>query len=185
MALRESKKQATTRRIKVAARELFLEHGFEATTMDQVAMAADVSRASLFNYFPGKAALLEALGEDLESRLLQAVGHYREKHPAAPDVVEHLFSHAARVLEQTTGLTRMLFMQSSGGGGFPALLEAFVGLVADGQSQGRWRNDIAVETLAELLYLEFVAGLLDWCGRGPRGAQFRRRAEGLNLLLAG
>ncbi len=184
MALRESKRKATERRIKIAARGLFLERGFDSTTMDEVAEAAEVSRASLFNYYPGKAALLDALGAELESRLVQAVDHYREKHGAAPDAVRQLFSHAARVLEQTAGLTRMLFMHGSAGAGYPGLLEAFLRLAKAGQSQARWRTDVPAEQLAEILYLSFVAGLLDWCSRGERGAQFSERAAALNSLLA-
>lgn len=187
MALRESKREATARSIKGAARRLFLAQGFEVTTMDQVAEAAGVSRASLFNYFPGKAALLDALGSDLQSRLVRAVDHYRSKYSLPEEALCHLFSHAGRVLEQTAGLTRLLFMHSSGGAGFPLLLEAFCELARDGQSGGRWRRDLDADQLGEVLYLAFVAGLLDWCGGaapGDRAALLDRRARGLNCLVA-
>lgn len=38
--------------------ELFERHGFDATTMADIATAAGVSRRTLFNYFPAKEALL-------------------------------------------------------------------------------------------------------------------------------
>lgn len=41
-----------------AATELFLEHGYQATTVDQIAARAGVSRATFFNYFPTKSAVL-------------------------------------------------------------------------------------------------------------------------------
>ena len=52
--LRERKKQATRLAIRDAAMALFDEHGFTHTTFDRIAEAADVSRATVFSYFPTK-----------------------------------------------------------------------------------------------------------------------------------
>lgn len=51
MNLRERKKLATWRAIRTAALRLFDEQGYEATTVEQIAEAANVSRATFFNYF--------------------------------------------------------------------------------------------------------------------------------------
>jgi AcrR family transcriptional regulator len=66
MTLRERKKLATWRAIQTAARQLFDEQGYEATTVEQIAAAANVSRATYFNYFTGKDAVL--LDQDPEER---------------------------------------------------------------------------------------------------------------------
>ena len=52
--LRERKKQATRLAIRDAAMRLFAGEGFAGTTIDQIAEAADVSRATVFSYFPTK-----------------------------------------------------------------------------------------------------------------------------------
>jgi AcrR family transcriptional regulator len=52
--LRERKKLATRIAIRDAAMALFAERGFTGTTMDQIAEAADVSRATVFTYFVTK-----------------------------------------------------------------------------------------------------------------------------------
>ena len=52
--LRERKKRATRIAIRDAAMELFAGQGFGGTTIDQIAEAADVSRATVFSYFPTK-----------------------------------------------------------------------------------------------------------------------------------
>jgi TetR/AcrR family transcriptional regulator, mexJK operon transcriptional repressor len=44
-----------------AARALFLEHGFSATSTDAIAKAAGVSKATLYAYFPSKEALFASL----------------------------------------------------------------------------------------------------------------------------
>ena len=185
MALRETKREATRRRILAAARLLFLQQGYAATTMEQVAAGAEVSRASLFNYFPGKTALLEGLGHDLEARILEALNHYRVKHDSPSQVLMALFTHAAQVLEQTSGLTRLIFVHATGVVGLPSVEAGFLALVEKGQSSGHWRSDIAAPRLAELCYLEFVAGMLDWCRPEGQlhGDLFGDRVQALNTLL--
>jgi AcrR family transcriptional regulator len=66
LTLRERKKLATWRAIQSAALRLFDEQGYEATTVEQIAAAANVSRATFFNYFAGKDATL--LDQDPQER---------------------------------------------------------------------------------------------------------------------
>jgi len=56
--LRERKKAGTRAAIQRHALRLFREHGYEATTMNQIAAAADVSPSTLFRYFPTKEELV-------------------------------------------------------------------------------------------------------------------------------
>lgn len=51
---REARRLATERRIVACAQELTLERGLDGFTMDELAEAAEVSRRTLFNYFPSK-----------------------------------------------------------------------------------------------------------------------------------
>ena len=53
-ALRERTRRAVHREIADAALELFLTQGFDATTVDQIAAAAGISRRSFFRYFAAK-----------------------------------------------------------------------------------------------------------------------------------
>jgi AcrR family transcriptional regulator len=50
-----------TAQIRVAAGRLFLEHGYGATSMDAVARAAGVSKATLYAHFTNKADLFSAI----------------------------------------------------------------------------------------------------------------------------
>ncbi len=56
--LRERKKAATRKAIHEAAIRLFGDQGFAGTTIDQIAAAADVSRATVFHYFPTKESIV-------------------------------------------------------------------------------------------------------------------------------
>ncbi len=53
---RELRRAETARRIHRRAQDLALEHGIDGFSMDDLAAAAEVSRRTLFNYFPGKDA---------------------------------------------------------------------------------------------------------------------------------
>ncbi|WP_089105441.1 TetR/AcrR family transcriptional regulator [Streptomyces hyaluromycini] len=66
MNLRERKKLATWRAVRNAAMELLAEQGYDATTVEQIAAAANVSRATFFNYFASKEAAV--LDPDPEER---------------------------------------------------------------------------------------------------------------------
>ncbi|MGW1282472.1 TetR/AcrR family transcriptional regulator [Streptomyces sp. NPDC002586] len=54
LSLRERKKLATRQRISDIATGLFIERGFDAVTVAEVARRADVSAMTVFNYFPRK-----------------------------------------------------------------------------------------------------------------------------------
>lgn len=56
--LRESKKARTRQHLAATALELFLERGFDAVSVADVAAAAEVSKPTLFRYFPSKEDLV-------------------------------------------------------------------------------------------------------------------------------
>src|SRR5215210_5509919 len=78
--LRERKKQQTRQLIADTARRLFAERGFDAVTVVEVARAADVSEATVFNYFPTKEDLFYNRLEAFEEELLAAI---RDREPGA------------------------------------------------------------------------------------------------------
>ena len=184
--LREAKKQAISQRILREARKLFLERGVAATTVEDIAAAADISRASLFNYYRGKPAILDTMAVAMAARLEQLVEHYRGKPLGTAQRLQQLFAHCARVLEQTGEFHRELFVHDCSGLDFPGLYQALKALLRAGQQRGDVRQDLDPELAAELVYLSFSAGLLGWL-RNPRqtvAEQFSARARYLASIFA-
>jgi AcrR family transcriptional regulator len=71
--LRERKKQQTRQLIADTARRLFAARSFEDVTVVEVARAADVSEATVFNYFPTKEDLFYSQLEAFEEALLSSI----------------------------------------------------------------------------------------------------------------
>jgi len=70
LGLRERKKIKTRQAIRREAFRLFDANGYAATTVEQIADAADVSPSTFFRYFPSKETLL--LADDLDPLILAA-----------------------------------------------------------------------------------------------------------------
>jgi AcrR family transcriptional regulator len=84
LGLRERKKQRTRGLIAETAWRLFATRGFEPVTVAEIAAEAEVSQATVFNYFPTKEDLVFDRMEAFEEQLLTAI---RER-PKGESIVE-------------------------------------------------------------------------------------------------
>ena len=73
LGLRERKKERTRQLLADTARRLFSERGFEQVSVAEIARAAEVSQATVFNYFPNKEDLVYNRLETFEEQLLTAI----------------------------------------------------------------------------------------------------------------
>src|SRR3954447_5864977 len=89
--LRELKKQRTRIAIQEAALDLIVRQGYDATTCEQIAAAAEVSPATLFRYFPTKEDVV--LQDDYDPLMAAAV--------AARPARERPFQAVRRALGET------------------------------------------------------------------------------------
>ena len=81
---RERKKAATRQTIAGAALRLFLERGYDAVGIRDVAAEADVAVTTLFSHFASKEALVFEKDEDFEQRLTQAITGRAHDEPLIP-----------------------------------------------------------------------------------------------------
>jgi AcrR family transcriptional regulator len=82
--LRERKKQRTREAIARAAHALFAERGYYATTLPEIAAAADVSTRTIFAYFPSKEDILFSELEQMKAALAKAIA----ERPAGAEALE-------------------------------------------------------------------------------------------------
>ncbi|MEV6806927.1 helix-turn-helix domain-containing protein [Streptomyces sp. NPDC051132] len=81
---RERKKAATRQKIADTALRLFLERGYDAVGIREVAAEADVAVTTLFSHFASKEALVFEQDEDFEQRLTRAVTGRAPHEPLIP-----------------------------------------------------------------------------------------------------
>ena len=81
---RERKKAATRQKIADTALRLFLERGYDAVGIRDVATEADVAVTTLFSHFASKEALVFEQDDDFEQRLTQAVTGRAPHDPLIP-----------------------------------------------------------------------------------------------------
>ncbi len=81
---RERKKAATRQKIAATALRLFLERGYDAVGVREVAAEADVAVTTVFSHFASKEALVFERDEDFEQRIGQAVLGRSPDEPLIP-----------------------------------------------------------------------------------------------------
>src|SRR3954447_25415107 len=96
LSLRERKKLKTRRTIQEHALRLFAEQGYDATTIEQIAEAAEVSPSTFFRYFPTKEDVV--LTDDYDPLIVAAI---RAQPPGMP-VVEAVLLGMQQVFDRFT-----------------------------------------------------------------------------------
>ena len=84
---RTRKRLATRQSISDTATRLFLERGFDAVTIDDIAAAADVGRMTVFNHFPRKEDMFFDREEEIQTMAFEGIrkrGSGRLAHRSDP-----------------------------------------------------------------------------------------------------
>jgi AcrR family transcriptional regulator len=190
--LRERKKAKTRAAIRQHALRLFREQGYDATTVDQIAEAADVSPSTFFRYFPTKEDVV--LQDDLDILTLGAF----ESQPAslaplaafraaAKDAFEALGAEdLARLQESTELILTVPELRSRAMDEFAHTIAQIAQAVA--RRSGRDADDFAVRNLAGAVVGVIMAATMpwsEWADDLPDGDMLGRIDAALAHLEAG
>jgi AcrR family transcriptional regulator len=159
-ARRDPDRDAQRSRIVDAALALFGSRGFDAVTMAEVAGQCGVARATVFNHFGSKHALVEAIVEgvlDYWAGMLERA--LADETTSTPTLVRALFDHMGMGIEQFHGFYRGVFREivkiqvglEEGGRAARArerALDRLERLLARGQERGELSRAIAAADLA-------------------------------------
>jgi AcrR family transcriptional regulator len=97
--IRERKKVRTREALVEAATELCLRQGFDNTTVEQIATAADVSTRTFSRYFPNKGAVIAAIADEMDVHIATALS----RQPADLTEYEALLEAHLAVFAPDTG----------------------------------------------------------------------------------
>jgi AcrR family transcriptional regulator len=167
---RERRRRELHERIFRTTRKLFIERGFGATTVEQIAAVADIAPATFFNHFPSKDAVLREMAGEVFERFGALLETQRKRSVSTLERVRGFASHGAAVVTRNPELTRDLLLEvlrssAAPGAAAPQLArmrEQFAALFEDGKAQGDVRPDLDVDFLAELSVSVFHGTLVNW-----------------------
>jgi AcrR family transcriptional regulator len=138
---RDQKRARTHARIQQEGLRLFLERGFDAVTLDDVAAAADVSRRTLFHYFPSKEAIALGFKAGLGPRIVAAVAR-RPDGEGLLEMAEHALTDMAGDYQsaEAKALARLVHDTPTLRGGDHAKYEEMERMLADALARRAGRD---------------------------------------------
>lgn len=152
-----------------AAVALFVEKGFDSTTMEDIAELADVARATVFNHFPRKSAFLDEWSARRRHRALQAVYNEHLEEHSVREILERYMVELAKVSTQTRTETIALMgaaMHSTNVLGSPALAHELAGLLRRRQEAGELTDATDPDVAGLMLAAGYFATLTAWIDTG-------------------
>jgi AcrR family transcriptional regulator len=194
VGLRERKKARTRASLREHALRLFREQGYQHTTVEQIAAAAEVSPSTFFRYFPTKEDLV--LQDDMDTRMVATL----EQQPpglgpvaAVRAAIREMFgSYSAADIALIHESTRLMMtvpeIRARAMDEFSRTIAVVAGAVA--KRAGRDPDDLAVRTAAGAIVgviMSITIPWKEWSGEGDFDFEdsFERIDEALGLLEAG
>jgi AcrR family transcriptional regulator len=189
--LRERKKAKTRAAIREHALRLFRDQGYGATTVEQIAEAAEVSPATFYRYFPTKEDVV--LQDDLDVLALEALEQLPPdlsplaavRAATAESMTRFTDEDRARFRETTALTLAVPEIRARALDEFTRTLDIFT--VALAKRSGREPDDFAVRTMAGAIFGVIMSTTLPVLEEGPPDMDeiFSRIDKGLALLEAG
>ncbi|GAA3543739.1 TetR/AcrR family transcriptional regulator [Amycolatopsis ultiminotia] len=172
-----------------AAVELFVDRGFDNTTMEDIAARADTARATVFNHFQRKTAFLD---EWSLRRRERAQGALRAEHledRSVREVMTRYFAELARMSVDTRAETVACMgaaIHSTNVFGNPALGHQLGGFVARAQAAGEVRPGIDPDQAGLVLATSYFASLSAWIATDPAPFDLEQNMlASLDMILHG
>ncbi len=170
---RERRSLELRNRIYRTAQALFLEHGFEATTVSEIAKAADIAQATFFNHFRCKAAILSAMTDEVFVHIDMLVGEELSRTGPPQDRVMAFVRRVAAEVLNVKGLAKDVLLELlqigvQQGDIAPhavGLLAPFEEMYREGQEQGTVRTDLDATFLSEFSVGALNTTLMNWLGQ--------------------
>lgn len=196
LGLRERKKQATAERLYRTALNLFSERGYDATTVEEIAQAAELAKGTFFNYFPTKDAVLSYAGHRQMRLLHEAMaGDQGFEGRSVYEQLTLVFDTLAAGIQDDHEAMRLVSLEvyrsvsafSDTTSSARQLYELLLDVVRRGQGRGELRADIAApaESMALLVMAAYFYTFFAWLELDNPPALALMLHVHLDLLLQG
>lgn len=180
---RELNKLQCRNRILKTSRRLFTAKGYEDTTIEDIAEAAEVSKATLYNYFSSKEHLLQGIADAALEEIRQLIREDLRDEPDGLEKLRRVMETLAADSARYVALTRRIFYlnvspDSELHGARAELLEILGRLVREAQDQGRLRRDLPAEELVDVFLGIYLLTQFGWADAEQSGdGEYRRKVR--------
>ena len=171
LSRRERKKQETKQKIVKVAMYLFRTQGYEKTTMEQIAEDVDVSKGTLYNYFPVKESIISSSWQDgVKEIKLQILELIQLLPDTKSRLVKTFNKTASEMFRSKQDIYKIYLNYWLTNLNNPSLSEElksgfediFVMIIKLGIQTGDIRKDIPIELMARQLELMFLNACISW-----------------------
>ena len=166
---RERRRQEIHLRLLDAARELFDQKGFAATTVGEICARADVAEKTFFNHFATRHHVVREIAEGYLDDLGALVEEARKQPGTTADRLAHLFRRVGEESVRAGPHHRELLVEvvrvaqvDRSAEKTRRLHAAFRALLADGAAAGDLTQAHRLDFLTEMVAAVFITILLHW-----------------------
>jgi AcrR family transcriptional regulator len=166
-----------------AAVALFVEQGFDNTTMEQVSQRADVARATVFNHYQKKTAFLDEWMSRRRSRAFAAVREEDVADWSLERILRRYLTESARMSEETRAETVALMtatVHATDLLAHPVLADELAPFIVEAQKSGEAPAKMNPGQAALIIATSYFAVLTQWISEEP--APFDLKTELLAML---
>lgn len=187
------KKDRTRQQIVSFAMDLFQKQGFPNTTMEQIAESVDISKQTLYNYFPEKEAIVSSFIQGMMSESHANIDELIHLYPDIRSCLLAVFKQASELAEANRDIYQVYLAyrqknltDSSRHKELRTGLESFFTLLFEyARKTGQIRKDIPITYLTKQLEMSYGMSLLTWLG-DPAGLSLHESlAYCVDLFLNG
>jgi AcrR family transcriptional regulator len=187
--LRERKKQKTRWAIQEHALRLIAEQGYEATTVDQIAAAAEISPSTFFRYFPTKEDLI--IEDEYDALMLHGLSTLDSSVPPMDAVRQIICTALAamteherdKILERSKLILSVPALRSRSLENFTKTVDLLAGVMA--RRTGLAADSVEILTFAGAVIGALTSVIFSWVTSGGEGDLVGRVDRSLALVAAG
>jgi AcrR family transcriptional regulator len=186
--LRERKKQKTKEAIHRAAMRLFQKRGYEETTIEQIAAAAEISPSTFFNYFPSKDdVVMLDIYDPMTIKMLKERPKDESLNDAFRRVLEGLEAIFDRDRELVLARGRLMMEVPELRARLWDEIERTQSVVTEmvAERTGRDPNDFEVRVTARIVIAALYEASLEWLRQGGRKKLGQLANHALDVVESG
>jgi AcrR family transcriptional regulator len=175
---RERNRLRMRARIYTAAMTLFVEKGFEQTTIEEIAERADVARGTFFYNFQHKEALITEWSVDRQNRLADKLSAVRSSESLSA-ALDRCMAALIEINEEDGGLGAVMLTAWVKAGlpitEAPHTADLFAELISAAQARGEVAQDVPALDVGKLLRDAYLGVLYRWLASSTAGCEAMRR----------